>query len=282
MKKPNKSSGFSLVELAITLAIIALIMVFFLGAGSVFIEVRKVEATRTKLKAIDIALAGFVAINGRLPCPAGGNLTDGRELGGTGGCTDDQQRGVVPWATLGLSEADVLDSWFNRITYRVGSNLWIAGAMDMTACDTAGTGSGTGSTINLICQSPCSSTNLANCTSPTTFLQQGKGLTLQDGFGVVLMNASASPTEGAAYVLISHGKNGAGAYSQGGTTLISTSGAGSAEVQNANNVAVRISPDYYVDKEINETAGTGYFDDLVLRPSIIRVILQAQRGPRAH
>jgi len=285
MRKSNKSAGFSLTELAISLVIIALIMSFFMSTGTAFVEIQKNEASRTKLKAIETALAGYVAIHGRLPCPADGSLTNVSPLNGVGVCGTNQQHGVVPWVTLGMSESDILDGWFNRITYRVGPNLWLAGAMDMTSCDTAGTGLGNGVGVNLICQTPCSSAGLSSCTSPQTFLQAGKGLNIQDRIGgTLLMDATASPTEGAAYVLISHGRNGAGARQNETGALVPTTNAGNDELVNANNLAVRIvSPDnFYVDRNINDNPGAAYFDDLVQRPSILKVIIQAQRGPRAH
>jgi len=68
----KRSNGFSLTELAISLAIIALVLVLFLGASSGFISSKRGEITQTKLKAIETAIALYVAQNKRLPCPADG------------------------------------------------------------------------------------------------------------------------------------------------------------------------------------------------------------------
>lgn len=290
MRTVRHSRGFTLTELAISMVILAFIFVFFLGSGSAFIQVRRTEAQKLKLLAIENAIAGYVSINGRLPCPADGSLpitnaAAGKEDGGVAGCNDSQRNGVVPWVTLGLSEADILDSWNNRTTYRVGNNLWLARAMDMTACDPAGTGVGDGTGASMLCQAACSPVDPSTCTPPTTFLQSGKGLSILDTAGITVMYSSpvTGPSGGAAYVLISHGRNGAGAFTQGGGTVLPTTISGDSEKLNANGVTVHSS---YVDGTIRDEqsdVGTAaYFDDLVLRPSIMKVVLQAQRGPRSH
>lgn len=295
MRSWERNRGFTLTEVAISFAIIAFILVFFLGSGTAFLELRKTEATRTKLAAIERALTGFISIHGRLPCPADGSLpTDnvnaGKEDGGAGGCNALQINGVVPWATIGMTEADILDSWYARITYRLGNNLWVASGMDMTACDTAGTEivappGACPDAVATLCNTACSSSTLNLCTKPRDFLRAGKGLSIQNTSvaGTELMDACpallTSPSEGAAFVLISHGPNLAGAFLANGGAVTATTGTGTDEIHNANGVAVK---NFYVDKDWNETQGVTHFDDLLLRPSIMKVIMQAQRGPRAH
>jgi prepilin-type N-terminal cleavage/methylation domain-containing protein len=286
MRLARRNCGFTLTEIAISLFIVALLVGFFMGTGATFIEIRKTEGTQIKLKALEVALAGYVAVNGRLPCPADGrlavnNVLAGREDGGVGGCNNAQQFGVIPWATLGLSESDILDSWYNRIMYRVATGLVVARGMDMAACDPAGTEAGAANPK--LCNAGCLGSDLTTCTPPSAFLQAGKGLSIIDtsgGGGNTIMNAAAAPSEGAAYVLISHGPDSRGAYPAGGAANpTGTGGAGIDEVWDANGVALRAS---YVDKNLDESNTATHFDDIVLRPSIMRVILRAERGPRAH
>lgn len=282
----NASRGFTLTEIAISLFVMALIIGFFMSTGTAFLDLRKNEGTQIKLKAIEAALAGYVAVNGRLPCPANGQLAvtainAGREDGNAGGCINNQQSGVVPWVTLGLSEVDILDDWYNRITYRVGSTLIVARGMDMTTCDPAGTAASTGAP-NHLCSAACLGSDLTTCTSPSNFLSANKGLSILDASpgGTMLMNATVTPSEGAAYILISHGPDGRGAYPAGGAAVpTSTAGAGVDEIWNANGVALRTS---YVDRALDESNTATHFDDIVLRPSIMRVVQRAERGPRAH
>jgi prepilin-type N-terminal cleavage/methylation domain-containing protein len=280
-------SGFSLIELAMVLFIISLLMGYFLSTGNVFMEIGKRKDTETRLKAIEAALAGYVAINGRLPCPADGSLTsanasNGKENGDSTGCTDNQQNGVVPWIPLGLSEADVVDSWFRRITYRVGNGLWANDGMSMVQCDPIGTGAASGVGPAALCMPGCTGTPA--CTPPAGFMAAGKGLLIKDAATsiVALMDPSVAPSTGAAYILISHGKNFLGSFPIGGGTMMAITGSGDNEVPNQNGVAVTFGTTFFVDREFNEAAGSTYFDDLIVRPSIISVLLKAQRGPRTH
>ncbi len=285
------NKGFSLVELAIALVIIALVLVLFIGASSGFISSKRNEVTTVKLKAIETAIALFVAQNKRLPCPANGTIPAGIALsgvedrGGGGDCNNNQVNGVVPALTLGMSEADVLDGWNNRITYRVYSgvpgSLTRNDGMDMSWCDPVGIPPAVPVAPNNTCDPTCTSANLGACVRPSQFLA-GKGLQIQNAAGTILMDP-AGGGQGAAYVLISHGDNQGGAYSQNGT-LLGSAGAqsGTQELWNNNGVALRAPPNYYVDSDYNGSDTVNHFDDLVLRPSIISVASKAQLGPRAH
>ncbi len=309
IQKPNvfaavprlSGAGFSLLELAIVLVIISFLFTIFLATGSGFLLGKTVEADRAKLRAIETAIAGFVSVNGRLPCPADGSLnitvaSAGIEIrDASGDCTGsmvDQTRGVVPWTTIAISEADASDNYNQRIMYRVAYGLTRNAAMDFTACDPAGTGAPTTSADTLscsgactrVCSTACASNSMSLCTHPSSVLPPGRGILVRNGLvsdvtSVVLMDPSATPTQGAAYVLIAHGKNGAGAYLSGSGVLSAVSG-GTREAQNANNQVMAAW--YAIDTDYNDSAGSINYDDLVLRPSIMKVVLQAQRGPRAH
>ncbi|MCW5596594.1 MAG: type II secretion system protein [Rhodocyclaceae bacterium] len=288
----KRSSGFSLTELAISLAIIALVLVLFLGASGGFISTKRGEITQTKLKAIETAIALYVAQNKRLPCPADGAIPAGTansgaedRNAGTGDCNNSQNRGVVPALTLGISEADATDGWNNRITYRVYSggdgSLTRNNAMDMSGCDPAGTAAADG--VNKLCKITCTTSTLStDCVPPINFLQ-GKGLEVRDASGInKLMDPATSPSTGAAYILISHGDNLIGGYTTGGTPLAANGpGLGTQEAQNSN--GVNWAPgNYFVDAPYNGSDTTNHFDDYVVRPSIMSVVNKAQLGPRAH
>lgn len=113
------SKGFSLVELAVALAIIALLLAGALIPLSTQIDVRNVTDTQRSMESIREAITGFAQANGRLPCPAAGNLAAGAAGAGTEQFTAPSctaLMGVVPWATLGVSETD---AWGRRFSYRV-------------------------------------------------------------------------------------------------------------------------------------------------------------------
>lgn len=107
----RKSAGFSLVEMAIVLAIIGLLLGGLLPAISGQIEQQRRNETRKQIDEIKDALIGFAIINGKLPCPA--TVTYG-EADST--CTNPSSDNYLPWKTLGVSEAD---AWGGKWLYRV-------------------------------------------------------------------------------------------------------------------------------------------------------------------
>jgi len=111
---PHSNNGFSLVELAIVLVIVALLTSgLLLGISAQRNAAETVDAQR-QLENIREALLGFAMANGRLPCPANPALTSGSEdrLNPNSPC--NRTFGVIPWATLSLPEND---PWGRRFTY---------------------------------------------------------------------------------------------------------------------------------------------------------------------
>ena len=277
-----RSRGFTLIELTISLIILSLIGGIFISMAFSIMGGQRASTTRAKLSAIDAALVSFVAINRRLPCPADGRLAAGTEVSP---CVT-QAHGVVPWVSLGLSAQDIEDGWNNRITYRTDARLTNANAMDLSGCDPAGT-AGTATLVapppNSTCVStsgPCSAATLANCVRPQLVLL-GKGLEIRDPtIGAVVMNPGADPATGAAYILISHGENQAGAYSNSGSLLDSSNGV--TGTNEAHNSAALSQAFFYVDMPQNFSTTGNRFDDFVLRPSVLSVIQRAHLGPRSH
>lgn len=97
--------GFTLVEIAVVLAIVGILLGgLVVGLGQVS-ETQKVKDTRAGLALVQEALLAYATVNGRLPCPD--TNADGLENAGCSGATV----GTVPWATLGLSQRDAGDAW---------------------------------------------------------------------------------------------------------------------------------------------------------------------------
>lgn len=124
---PRHLRGFTLVELAISIFIIALLLGSILVPLTTQVEQRQTSETQKTLEEIRDALLGFAATNGYLPCPdlqVGGTANDGNEdvtAAGvcttiTGGAPNELAAGNVPWVTLGLGNQDV---WGNRFRYTV-------------------------------------------------------------------------------------------------------------------------------------------------------------------
>lgn len=130
MKLFNKQfyvAGFTLVEMAIVLFIVALLLGGLLPTISGQVEQQRINETRKQLDEIHQALIGFAIANERLPCPAS-TTSNGKEsfvAGGNinNGACSNFYNGFVPGATLGLtgvnSEGFAVDPWGNRIRYAV-------------------------------------------------------------------------------------------------------------------------------------------------------------------
>ena len=300
VKPHGEAQGFTLVELAIVLIIVSFLFVFLVPLTSGMLNQQKRELTRQKMKNIETAIANYVAVNKRLPCPADGTLTSGTVNAGvegartSGDCTNLQVTGVVPWVTIGLSVSDIEDGWSRRVTYRAAYGLTRDSALDMSLCDSAGSKvtdtTGTTPPPGGKCSSTClvGTDVITNCTSPQNYLAN-KGFVVRDGAGTTLVLDPAKYT-GAAYVIISHGENGYGAYDFGGTylTTASTGVAGTIEAFNINGPAVSVtstvptSANAFRDTDFSDGAAAVYFDDLLIRPSVFSVIQRVQLGPRSH
>ncbi|MBS0236533.1 MAG: type II secretion system protein [Proteobacteria bacterium] len=218
--------GFTLIEVSIVILIMGLLLTGGLVTMFATSERGKTTQTAANLANIQDALAIFLAMNGRLPCPAGlsqtqdssafgieqtsgsnpmaCNTASGLFSGTTGGET--QYYGMVPVRTLGLSDASAIDGFGNRIVYVV-QNAFVNNATTNTSCVTLGTSAlNSSATANLCYRGQA---------SPSTGGGGGTG-------GLVIADASGNTiSTDAVYVLISYGANGYGAY-------ISNSGSGAA------------------------------------------------------
>ena len=280
--RPRTTAGFTLIEVVVVMLIFAVVIAMATVITRGIASAQKRSLTATRIAGIESALAQFVMQQKRLPCPANGTLLSsannaGVEMRAGNACTGNQQDGVVPWRTLGITETDATDAWERRLTYRVGPTLAADNGMDMSQCDPAGTGpAGAGQSCTA-----CVGTNLAACTPPTTFLTN-KGLQVQDAAGNVTMDPAANPHTGAAYVVVSHGESGGGGYLNSGVLGVSTVGDGLAEQRNYASLPYAGVATFYVDNALVETLDATHFDDVVLRPSVLAVINKAALGPRAH
>lgn len=282
----RSQAGFTLIELAIVLVVIGLLIGMFSHVGVGYLESKQREATQMKLDAVEEALVRFVAATRRLPCPADATAAAANQgveamAGGGGSCTGSQNDGIVPWRTLGLARQAAVDGWDNFFTYRVYDgglrSLVGAGEMDMSVCNPSETPSVSGPGID----------DCGIGVAPADYLED-RGLLVKEAVGAAPItndptsnNRGVIPPTGAAYVLISHGRNGLGAYTQGGVLRAAPTSAD--EQQNANNAdivqGVADSANSYVDTAIREVVPV--FDDLVRHPTILDVVMKAGLGPRA-
>jgi prepilin-type N-terminal cleavage/methylation domain-containing protein len=135
-KPPRHKTGFTLVELAIVLVIVALLASGLLvGIAAQRNAAETIDAQR-QLENIRETLTGFALTHGRLPCPALPNLASSDTNAGVANCA--QPHGVLPWVTLGLPE---VDPWGRRFTYYAHGSFTAAvpsGALASFTLDTVG------------------------------------------------------------------------------------------------------------------------------------------------
>ena len=265
MIKANK--GFSLVELAIVVTIIGVLLVATLDIGAGQIEMSRIKQTQEKLAKIEQAIKVYYKTNGRLPCPANGelpaahasygvsgwnnpsNATSNANCNGsnfampnttvTGNPDGDVYIGVVPTVSLGLSDAYMLDSWGNKITYAVSRY----------------------------------------CIDPDNWSDKNKykwrsTAAANDGGNIKINNTAGTIGQeipNALFILVSHGKDGVGAYRRAGASRIfGTPATSPAEKENANYTVDGVPTNdnaVFVDGFINDgNAAPGgistYFDDI--------------------
>lgn len=121
--------GFSLIELAVVLVVVGFVLG---GAGAMvvpYIESYRHKATEAKLEKIADALAVYAQTYYSLPCPANSNpgaeghgVPPGYESSNGFNhvqCQPSRLLGIVPYRLLGLTETDIKDAYGNYITYVV-------------------------------------------------------------------------------------------------------------------------------------------------------------------
>lgn len=133
----RKQTGFSFVELAVALFIMALLLGSILVPLGTQVEQRQNAETLRILEEARDALMGYAISTGRLPCPDTNN--DGAENTGGTCIAGSIGHGTLPWQTLGLAPSD---AWGNRIRYSVHGNYATAftlttGAPNLRVCETA-------------------------------------------------------------------------------------------------------------------------------------------------
>ena len=188
----RRARGFTLVELAVGLLIIALLLGMFMVPLSTQFDQQRYAETQRQLDMAREAVIGFALANGRLPCPA--TPTTPITTAGAGDENCALTEGVVPWSALGVPETD---AWGRRFTYRVTAAFADAPAAGLLS----------------------------------SFL-------LTDNGNITITNGSINIATLVPAVIVSHGKNGLGAYKPDGLQL---SGATGNELENANNTATFVS-----------------------------------------
>lgn len=136
--KNNIQRGFSLIEIAVVLVIVAVLISIVAVPLATQVDQQRTNETNKQLEQIKEAIYGFAMANGRLPCPSRlvDNGVESVPALNDGNCPTFN--GFVPAVTLGLAPLDangfMVDGWGgdqNRIRYAV-SNISVTGAATPT------------------------------------------------------------------------------------------------------------------------------------------------------
>ena len=247
----RREHGFSMIELAISLAVLALLLTGILVPLTTQVNQHKVAVTEKTLEEIKDALLGFAAANGRLPCPAVDASTgdEAFAVGPPAGTAADgrcrSNFGFVPGRTLGITPVDrdgyVLDGWgtsHNRIRYAVTSETITNVAPNLTNPFTRTDGVRTATVPQVAKQAALAAGLLHVCDSGTGVLAG------------VNCNAARTLTSTAVAVIWSVGPNAA------------TGGTGADEAQNPNPRNEASADRLFVSKTHSNVAANP-FDDVV-------------------
>ncbi|MGE0010834.1 MAG: type II secretion system protein [Azoarcus sp.] len=125
-------AGFTLVEMAVVLVILALLSTTLIAPISGQIEARARQETTSRLNDIEQALIGFAIIHGRLPCPSteADPASPAYGLEQSPPCNHSSP-GYLPWRTLGTEPTDAWgipresagSSWRGHWRYRADAGL---------------------------------------------------------------------------------------------------------------------------------------------------------------
>jgi prepilin-type N-terminal cleavage/methylation domain-containing protein len=230
-----RARGFSLVELSIVVLVIGIVLTMGIGAWTANLENQAHAATAQRQVAIKDALSGYVRRNNRLPCPdnnfAAPDGVENRTTAGDPTTACSVAFGILPYATLGIARDAARDGWGNFLSYHVSN----------TNVTVAANGSWSANT---------------DWSRSAWFRSGNTGLiTVNDRNGATVTPIATAVVA----VVVSHGRNGFGAYTVGGTrnTLPPV---GSDEESNTNG-----NTTYYRREPTTSDAATGGpFDDHVL------------------
>ena len=272
MKAGRAQAGVSVILLLVVIALVAA------GTLAAYVLTRLTQSfdeganTVTRLQRAGAALEAYVGSAKRLPCPANPAVDDGLEVPALG-TTCTYPEGTLPWKTVGMRRDDAYDDWANKISYRVyhgAGGLTQPRGMDMSHCDTVQDSSPIALGANKLCDVVADP--YAHGQRASDFLA-GKGLRLTD-MALDYTNCGASPYC-AAFVIVSHGPTGLGAYTVSGVRNPMPSGVERNNTQATGPFTIQA----FSDPDTSTTAGT-HFDDLLFYRTIPELARRAGLAAR--
>lgn len=122
MHQQHHSRGFTLIELAMVLALVGLVLGIFLQAYKIYQQERKATYDRIAQEKITRSMAEYLQVNGHLPCPARSEaIYSNNDFGRAQACSSSTPIaiGAVPVVDLNLPLDMMADAYGNKMTYAV-------------------------------------------------------------------------------------------------------------------------------------------------------------------
>ncbi len=242
-KEYRNQAGFTLLEMAIVLLILSIVLVMGLRSIGAQMTNRSYKETNNNMGMVKDALTTYLRENNRLPCPdldftsPDGRGDDDRDTSDDTTTLCNGNFGIVPWQEIRLPRDLVLDGFGNFISYYVSTNG--------------------------------NATDIDNWTV-TKLPINGAYNQVAGNTGRIIVNdgeATPNPIGGSpfAIVLVSHGKNGDGAFtSKGIRNVLPVNSSNSNELANTpivTNVTTQFVTRGYTE---DTSVSGGTFDDVVL------------------
>ena len=198
-RRRQSEHGFTLIEMSIVIVIIGIILSMSMSVLTRQVQRTALVSTKDNADQVIDAVANFLYQHNRLPCPAapnGSGASFGQERNS---CTNVANAGgIVPFKTLGLTEAQAKDGYKRYLTYRVTPALASSSFTALTDY--------------------CAVSDSA----------RSSDIDIRDE-----NNNSVSPGSVIAVAIISHGENGYGAYTGNGNNQYSATAGSNDEDENA-------------------------------------------------
>lgn len=280
MRSVSSQRGLAAAAIIVVLIVVAVTMMFGRRYFGFNVGLDQREQTETNFKRATEALAGYAALNHRLPCPAAGNSDAGTEDAVSPYSTCSSPDGVVPWSTIGLKREYALDGWGRKLSYRVFSGdrgLTQTGGASMINCNTS-----LGAPINsldsgtyFLCKpavgAPPSGTPPPN--TPAQFMAEAGRANM------LVVQDQGATRNGNAFVIISHGETGYGAFVAEGASARTQSPSNAKELLN-----IGAGGEYWI--EAHSAPGVspeaiGHFDDVVSYMSFTELVARTKLGARS-
>ena len=276
MPSTLKKMGYSLIELSISMIVIAFI-------GSIAIEMvhnaldeNQQAVTKRHLHVIEQAMLRYLYVNQRLPCPApqdnvqSQNVNYGKELYTASSLNNNNTecktnnsydvatvgstkifRGFVPAITLGIDPKYMLDGWNRYITYVIQGDYAMNNIISKNYSPYCYNLSKSCINDNLVAQyDPATNVTHKN-------IMNSKCMQCANQEVIKVNYIGENEHTNVAYLLISHGKNGYGAFRKSGVLVRGSSNSNEQSNHKGNKSGVNLDAVFYDDRRYSE------FDDIL-------------------